>query len=56
MSPCDELLMEPGGKHVMAISLDGPLNGSDAFPISLTFRGGTVIELDVMIEETPSHK
>jgi copper(I)-binding protein len=52
----DQLLMEPGGRHVMAISLDGSLNDGEAFPLSLTFEDGTVIELEVIVEVVPSHQ
>jgi copper(I)-binding protein len=51
-----ELVLQPGGSHVMAIMLDGPLNDGEQMPISLTLDDGSVIDVDVAIEDSPTHQ
>ena len=49
--PKDEVLLEPGGYHVMLIDVSGPLEVGDSLPITLRFEKSGEMKLDVEVRE-----
>jgi len=51
VSPKDEVLLEPGGYHVMLIEVNQPLAAGDSLPITLRFEKSGEMKLDVQVRE-----
>jgi copper(I)-binding protein len=49
--PKDEVLLEPGGYHVMLIEVNQPLAAGDSLPITLRFEKSGEMKLDVQVRE-----
>lgn len=47
-------MFEPGGLHIMLRDLDQPLKDGDRFPLQLSFEDGTVVKLEVYVEQGAS--
>jgi copper(I)-binding protein len=49
--PKSEVILEPGGYHVMLIDVSQPLAVGDSLPITLHFEKSGEMELDVQVRE-----
>ncbi len=51
-----ELALRPGGSHVMIFGLDDSLKNGDKIPLTLNFIGAGPIDVEVVVEDGPSHE
>lgn len=56
VSPESDLVFAPGGPHLMLIDLNQALEVGDQFPLTLEFRNGDSITLEVSVaKQEPAH-
>ena len=56
VSPESDLIFAPGGPHLMLLGLKQALEVGDQFPLTLEFRNGDSITLEVGVsEQAPAH-
>lgn len=48
LAPGERVIFEPGGKHVMLMSLSGPVASGDHVELTLQFRDGSSIAVDAV--------
>ncbi|MEM7545441.1 MAG: copper chaperone PCu(A)C [Pseudomonadota bacterium] len=45
-----QIVMEPGGYHIMLMGLNGQLEAGQSFPVTLTFESGADLSIDVVVK------
>lgn len=46
-----EIMMQPGGYHIMLMGLKAPLTEGESFPVTLVFESGTEIIIDAEVKK-----
>lgn len=49
LAPGERVVFEPGGKHVMLMSLSGPISSGDHAQLTLHFADGAAIAVDAVV-------
>lgn len=46
-----DAVLEPGGNHIMFMSITGPIKAGDAVPVTLTFRSGATLTVTAVAKD-----